>query len=261
MKWMQLIFSWLVSLAFLTTGLAACSPPFHDQKTGNVHDVWLSKWLRLDDYFSTNSLTSKKIDDVLKNQLDARWNFSVEVKIPDSNKTVDVGSCRDFFSADRHQAETAKAYEYSVYRSIGTSCEAVKVAIAMKPSKNSFVRNLAIDENLPKMAPHQLALVISTEESKRLDANPDMHYWSDVEKIDSVQKRESDIFLFKTPGATHKITRLAYGDTNADGIEDLLLRDDVSLDEGSYTSSRLFILTRSSPNSRLKLLMMYPDNR
>jgi|SRR5690554_3798432 len=124
----------------------------------------------------------------------------------------------------------------------------------MEKSSASFVRELPFDKKLAQLLPHQIAGVISTEEKKRLDANSEVRVWSDIETIESVNQLEADVFNFKTAGATHRLKRLALGDVNGDGIEDFMIRDDVTVDEGSYSSSRLFVFTKRSARHDIEVL-------
>lgn len=216
-------------------------------------EVMLSESLRLDDYLAEDSVAEELTTDLLTSQLNSSWSFIIEVKSPEKENNQAVKSCADYLSAD-HQAEPLKAHEYTAYRALGISCEAVQQALSMQATKESFVRELKFDKALADQIPHDVALVISTEERKRLDANPDIRVWSDIETIETVEQLAPDVYSFKTAGATHTLKRLALGDANRDGIEDLLIRSDVNLDEGSYSASRLFLLTKRSANQDIEIL-------
>lgn len=208
--------------------------------------------LRLDDFLADNSELADAKKEALAAQLNAPWSFSVEVNAPE-NKSQTVDSCGSYFAVGDQQ-EPIKPHEYTAYRLVGLSCLAVQQALSMQASDKSFMRDLVFDKALANRLPDDVALVISSEERKRLDKNPDIQFWSDVEKIISVEQLDTDVYHYKTVGVNHHLKRLALGDINGDGFEDLLIRDDVTLDEGSYSASRLFVLTKRSAQGKIEIL-------
>ena len=242
-----------ITLSSLLLALFACAST-NAENAPPADQVWLSKLLRIDDYLAEPQATIDSNREVLSNQLNAGWDFSIDVSEPGSSTTSAVNDCTSFLSVDQLHAEPVKTYEFAVYRSIGISCKAIQTALALHTSNRSFVRNLVFDKTLVERMPFQLALIISTEEEKRLQTKASIHYWSDFESIESVEAEETNTYLVKTQGTTQTLKLLAYGDANADGIEDILLRNDASVDEGTYSSSRLFVLTKKSENSELEIL-------
>lgn len=239
-----------VLLLILTT--AGCVNP----NEHSLINVKLSESLSLDDFLAQDKVNNGINTDILAAQLDSPWSFSIRITSPGNNIAKTINSCADYLSADA-AAEPIKANEYSAYQAAGISCVALKQALSMQSSRKSFVRDLKFDRTLAEKLPHEVALVISTEEKKRIDLNPAIRFWSDVESVEAVQQLATDIYNFKTKGATHTIKRLALGDINGDGIEDLMIRDDMTLDEGSYSASRLFLITRDSEDQELRILKSF----
>lgn len=248
MKQLHVLLASLMSISvLLATGCATVEPPHHSSLKVGLFDT-----LRLDDFLAEESEFAGLKSEALSSQLNAPWSFSIEVNAAGEN-TQAVSSCTDYFVvADK--AEPVKPHEYSAYRAVGLSCQAVQQALSMKASAQTFMRNLAFDKALADKLPDEVALVISSEERKRLDENTDIHFWSDIEKILSFEQLDTNVYHYKTEGVNHYIKRLALGDTNGDGVEDLLIRDDVTLDEGSYRASRLFVLTKRSAQAKIEVI-------
>lgn len=218
----------------------------------NSYDVTLLQTLRMDDFLADSEFSVGISKSVLASQLKTPWSFSVEVGLAGDKATHVINSCTEYLATSR-RAEPVKPYEFSVYHAVGVACDALQLALSMEASQTSFVRELAFDKTLVQLLPHQIALVISTEERERLEESSEVRVWSDAETIESVNQLEPDVFSFKTAGATHILKRLAWGDVNGDGIEDLMIRDDVTLDEGSYSSNRLFVFTKRSARHDIEL--------
>lgn len=246
MKRLYILLASIISV-LVATGCTAVDAHNHSSIEVSLFDT-----LRLDDFLAEDSEFASAKKEVLAAQLNAPWSFYVEVNAPE-NKSQAIDSCRSYFAVD-DQWEPIKPHEYTVYRAVGLSCLAVQQALSMRDSDKSFVRDLVFDKTLANKLPGEVALVISSEERKRLDKNPDIQFWSDVEKILSVEQLDTDVYHYKTEGVNHHLKRLALGDVNDDGIEDLLIRDDVTLDEGSYSASRLFVLTKRSAQGKIEVL-------
>ena len=246
MKILYLLLS-IIIFVLVATGCAVVGEYNHSSLAVSLFDP-----LRLDDFLAEGSESAGVKKEALATQLNTPWSFSIEVSAP-GEKSHTVDSCRNYFAVD-DQAEPVRPSEYPAYRVVGISCLAVQQALSMQASDKSFVRSITCDKTLADKFPDEVALVISSEEKKRLNENPDIRVWSDVEEIISVDQLDTDVYHYKTEGVNHNIKRLALGDVNDDGLEDLLIRDDVTLDEGSYSASRLFVLTRRSAQGTLEVL-------
>lgn len=241
-----------VASLILSSGCAA-----NKSTQATLVSIYYSKNLFIDDYLAESSPEVSNDAELIQYQQPALWDFSIAVNAKSVNKVVELNSCRSLFRDENISAEPVKPFEYSALKSIAIACTALKLAAAMQPSKNSYIRAFHFEKSAFEMLPNQMAMVISSAERQRLDADPNIKTWSDVERVLSVSSEEPDVFSLKVPGGIHTLKVLARGDTNGDGIEDLLLRDDQSVDEGGYSTSKLYVLTKLDDKKAIQLLASY----
>jgi hypothetical protein len=220
-------------------------------------NIYHSKNLFIDDYLAEPSPLVRNDAELIQYQKSALWDFSIAVNTKRENKVVELNSCASLFQYENEQLEPVQSFEYSALKSIEVACAALRLASTMQPSNHSYIRGFHFEKGAVEKLPNQLAMVISSAERKRLDADPNIKIWADVELVISVASEAADIFSVKVPGGSHTLRVLARGDTNGDGLEDLLLRDDQSVDEGSYSASKLYVLTKLDDKKLIQLLASY----
>src|SRR5205814_4038243 len=81
--------------------------------------------------------------------------------------------------------------------------------------------------------------------------------WMQFESGLKVERRSREEATVESPGGVARLQVYALGDFNGDGIEDVLVRDDTYPQSGTYTNTRLFVLTRTNKNDILRVLQEY----
>ena len=191
-------------------------------------------------------VASDKVDDV-KVMFNKDWYSAVNVKsAKQTNETYSIKSCAEYFKLADKSLTTVKENENSAFAEFVLMCQVAKVIVEAKPSKLTFLNDLTFDKNLPDKLPKQIAMVISSTESKKINENSNLVNWSDVNKITKVDVISEFKAIYHQQGSTQEIELVAKGDFNADGIEDVLLSSRDSVEGGSYGALRMLYFTKQS---------------
>ena len=196
--------------------------------------------------------------DKLESSLDKDWYAGISVRLLDNAAAQEeVKNCRDYFKVLKDGKQPVKEYERSAYIEFGLMCLAASDAAKAKPSKKSYLKSFVLDINAPKVLPKVLAMQLSQTEYEKMLDDKSKVYWGDVNKIIGLEKVNDNKVIFKLDNAQQEIDYVARGDFNNDGIEDILITSRDSVADGSYTSIRMFLLTKKSSSSGFELLKEY----
>jgi len=123
---------------------------------------------------------------------------------------------------------------------------------SFKSYKVSHLSKLSLNKDFATQAPASFALTISDEQTKKAEAAAN---WNEVSKIKKVT-RQNDMqsTFYDHSGGVQRLSLMAKGDYNGDGIEDQLFYMENSVEGGSYSSAKAYIITRISPDAPVKLL-------
>jgi len=256
MKLMPAVKNVHVGLVFLLS-LAAIS--CYAAPKQNSSDLTL-KWydgLILGDIFDPQIPSDSKQN--LKKQLSANWGVTVDLVSPaKQSEHHSVKSCDDFFKAQMHHWEPVNAYETGSYMMMGMLCHAVKIISSGSDAKMSFIGQYKLSKNITDEFPPQFANIISTEERKRIFSNKKITTWKSAASIKSITVENDHKAVVKEAGSTQEVDLLAQGDFNSDGIADILVMVGNTVDEGSYSSTELYLLTKPKQQNLFVLLKQYP---
>lgn len=123
-------------------------------------------------------------------------------------------------------------------------CKAAKDIVGSTESTSSFLNDLELNKELPTKLPKQLAMVISTTESEKIFSNPKFVTWGDVNKMTDIDVGNQYNATYNHTGAKQEIELIARADFDSDGIEDVLISSRDSVENGSYSALRIFLITR-----------------
>lgn len=196
----------------------------------------------------------KSQDDVRK-LLSEKWYSAFEVRKPLSTNKTDIKSivtCQDYLN--NPGMATIVSRDYGPYLGIGIMCKAGKLIANAKSSKNSHISALQFDDQLPNILPKQFAMIISTSESERIAKDNSNISWSDVQKVIKTEKQGSYKTVYYEEGGQQAIELMARGDFNHDGFEDWLISATYGVEGGTYTSFRIFVITKLTADGKIQLL-------
>ena len=137
------------------------------------------------------------------------------------------------------------------YNLVGLYCYAAKLILDGKQAKKSYVENLKIDGNIAKYLPADMEYMVSPEEPRYISGS-----WADIEKLKAVKVTSKEV-IFSSKDAYHSVSKIAAGDFNGDGVQDILLLITHSVKQGTHFEKYLYVLTRFDSNNILKTIKKY----
>ncbi len=226
-------------------------------KGGNTKPVvWFSNFAMPN--MLSNSFVIKKFDNIQK-MLTMKWygEFSI-VKAAKPDNLIRIATCQEYFPFKGEDIYAIPEMNNAALMYITVLCEATRIISNGNPSKKSFLDTIVFDKHLPEHLPPQMAQIISTEESKRIMANKKITSWAQVDPVLKAKKLSPYHIKYFIEGGSEELQLVAKGDFNHDGIEDMLIQINDAVEGGSYSATRLFLLTRLTEHGKIKLLQEWP---
>jgi len=243
-------------LILFFTFLAGCSDASSSKVKNTKPVVWFSTFSMPN--MLSSSFKIQEFNDIRK-MLTIKWygGFSI-VKAAKPDNVIHISTCQNYFSFKGEEIYTTPEINNSALMYIAVLCEATQVIANGKPSKKSFLDTIIFNKHLPEQLPPQMAQIISTMESKRILANKKITSWAQVDPILKTEKLSPNRVKYFIDGGSEELQLLAKGDFNHDGIEDMLIQINDAVEGGTYSATRLFLLTRLTSNGQIKLLQQWP---
>ncbi|MDA7747067.1 hypothetical protein N8878_07035 [Psychromonas sp.] len=205
--------------------------------------------------FFDNALILTSASD-FSSALDKRWDYPVELKHETQNNSS-VSSCQQLKQSIKNGFTAAKNYEYSFVKAQSAICSTWEQQSHFAPSRVSYLNTLKLDESFANQAPTALALTISDEQKVKAKTASS---WNDFSKIIKViSNSDTQSTYYDQTGGIQRLSLMAKGDYNGDGIEDCLLFMENSVEGGSYSSTEVYIITRMSVDGPLTLINKVRD--
>lgn len=193
---------------------------------------------------ASSGISVNNIDD-LSELITSSWYAEVDVKQTKVGRSV-FNSCMDYFDKAGPSTRTIRDHEMSAYLEFKIMCEATRLLINASNSKESFLPEIILDKDVPKIFPKAIALQISTEESRQTSQTAMVRTWADVTPMIRVETHSKTKSTYFHEGGYQEVEILGYGDDNNDDVEDvfIVVRDYVT--GGNYFNIRLFVLSIDS---------------
>jgi len=200
--------------------------------------------------FFDNSVVLGSASDFLS-ILDKAWDYPSDLKHKKlGNKTV--SNCLQLKKHISDGFYAAKAYEHAFISAQSVICSMWEQMASFKPYKISHMNKLSLNKEFAVLAPARFALLISNDQVKKAEAAAS---WNAVSKIKEVKAHsEMQSTYYDYSGSIQRLTLMAKGDYNGDGVEDQLFYMENSVEGGSYSSAKAYIITRMTVDAPIKLL-------
>ncbi len=230
-----------ISTIFLCfIGLTNCALNASNETTKNIPVSW-STGFTMTAILESPDILLTNISDLPK-LIGAHWYADVEVRQTKIGETM-FSSCTDYFDKAKPSTRTIRNNEMSAYLEFKIMCQATRLLINANNSKESFLPTNALNDDVPSLWPKEMALMISTEESRRIFQNSKLKTWADVTPIIKYERLSETKSIYFHESGYQEIEILGNGDVNSDGIEDIFIVVRDHVESGNYFNIRLFVLS------------------
>jgi hypothetical protein len=172
---------------------------------------------------------------------------------------VTVRNCQDYldvrafgnFELDPEISDIS----YGSVQAEGLRCFALQLLKNARPAHKTFLADLHFTANVGNLLPPDLGMVVSPDEEEEVRAADEKGIsWKQYDPELRIQVHGKDEFTAKGDLWEANVASYARGDFDGNGIEELLLRKDSALLQGTYRDHCLFILTRTSNQGPLRVV-------
>lgn len=178
------------------------------------------------------------------------WDFPTKLK-HEKLGSKEVTSCFELNSNLDKGFTAANLYEFSFVNAQRTICSMWQLIGKFKPYNQSFMYDVKLNKDFANIAPANFSLQISNNQLEKKSSAT----WNAASKVINVDIRnDSSATFYDDSGSIQRLTLMVKGDYNSDGIEDQLYFVENSVEGGSYSSSKVFIVTRITADAPLSLL-------
>ncbi|WP_138586975.1 hypothetical protein [Pseudoalteromonas sp. S558] len=224
----------LVLLACISISSTACA----EIEKNKIAPTYSSE-NKTERYFTAPTTLEKQ--EQVKALIDKKWYFE-ENLLKDGSPDRVVTSCNSLFNA-LDEGFNALSYRHQdVIKAMNKVCLIWAHMGELNASESSFLTDFEHSSALPKQMPPELALIISNDDDRRLAKASSWEEMSHISKMESLNKDQA--IYYDNSGGIQKLTVMAKGDYNNDGIEDMVIYMDNSVEGGSYGSTYGYVVTR-----------------
>jgi len=179
------------------------------------------------------------------------WDFPTKLKHKKwGNK--EITNCFELNSHLDKGFTVANLYEFSFVNAQRVICSMWQLIGKFKSYNKSYMNNVKLNKDFASIAPASFSLQISNEQVEKVKSSANWNVASKIQKVDV--KNDNNATFYDNSGSIQRLTLMAKGDYNADGIEDQMYFVENSVEGGSYSSSKVFIITRITADAPLDLL-------
>jgi hypothetical protein len=147
--------------------------------------------------------------------------------------------------------------DYRIFVARRARCRLIERLITARPAQTDHIGALPMDDSLLDRLPASLIPTPSLDEAATLQrAAARGASWRKRDRGIKVVKKAADEITIESPETRATITWLARGDLDGDGLEDVVLERSGGGQEGTWSSTEFFLLTRRVPNPKAPLTVV-----
>jgi len=184
----------------------------------------------------------------LEQLIAATWYTDITMTHTKAGDSV-FNTCQSYFEQVIETTRTAKENEMAPYLEFKVMCEAAKLLLSAKNATSSYLPELVLSNDLPKLLPKSVALQTSLEESKRNANNDELSHWADITPLTKYESQSATKSIYYHDGGYQELEIIGRGDTNNDLIEDVIVVVHDYLEGGNYMNIRLLVLSVDRQNN------------
>lgn len=189
-------------------------------------------------------------------QLAWEWEYPAPL-IHDYEDNRSAHSCLELMEMSVLGYEARNPFEKPFLQARMTICQAVSESARLEGYEQSFLGDTLLDQNLPRIAPAEFALATSDENREQVNAGGT---WAQVEAPADFEPISNYEAVYRgQDGSVQRLTVLARGDYDEDGVEDAILYLNDGVTGGSYAHARYLIVTRLAQGAPLALVPAVPS--
>jgi hypothetical protein len=180
--------------------------------------------------------------------------FESSISVVKAGQRASVSNCSEYLKLSALGFAPAADRDARLLRSWGADCQALQALRGALPARVSWLKDFHLDAQAVGYLPPNLAASVSPDDEQNARAAAARGLsWRQYQSGLRATTADGSLSVMED-GTSTRLEIYARGDFDHDGLEDILLRADVAFSGGSYTDTRLFLLTRNSRRARLRLL-------
>ena len=242
------------------TLLGACHPsaphPQARQEAASaILSVWWSPRLGLSSLDHLDRRLSEPIDAVTVRRYQSRRDLLL-------NRNAEVATihdCKTYLDLRQQGFRSRSDMEERYLQSIGAECFALAALRDVSPAKSTHLSSFRLDEAAVGVLPPSCGVVVSEDELKKVrTAEAQGLSWHKYQPALQTRLEGANVLVVEGRTWEARLEIYARGDFDADAVEDLLLKVSGSMKEGTYQSTRLLMLSRTSDDAVLRVSREFP---
>jgi len=183
-----------------------------------------------------------------------RWSYEFELKSSEG-KYEEVETCEALTEKIKNGYQAFIYSEREVTNARKLTCETWRIMSKLTFSDVSYLRDFEHNLNLPKKMPRELSLIISKDDERNLAKANSWEEMGHFKKLEPLNKDQA--IYYDNAGGIQKLTVMAKGDYNNDGIEDMVLYMINGVEGGSYGSFDGYVVTRLTADAPYTLIKQF----
>ena len=184
-------------------------------------------------------------------QLAWQWDYPAPL-IHDHDDDRQAHNCLELLTLTANGYQARNPFERPFLQARTTLCQAVRASGELSGFEQSFLGDSMLPADLPYRAPAEMALAISGDAQQRVRQSDT---WAEVEAPANHEPVSNYEAVYRGQhGAIQRLTVLARGDYNGDGVEDAIVYMMNGVDGGSYAHARYLVVTRLAEGAPLALV-------